>query len=149
MAQTFSSLIVHVVFSTKWRARSISKEIRAPLWAYMGGIVRNIGLKPILINGVTDHVHLLLGMVPVVSISECVRVVKSNSSGWIHESRPSCRFAWQDGYAAFSVSRSDLDRIYRYIAAQEEHHRKISFHEELLAMLRSHNIAFDERYLLG
>lgn len=119
------------------------------MWAYMGGIVRNIGLKPILINGVTDHVHLLLGMVPVVSISECVRVVKSNSSGWIHESRPSCRFAWQDGYAAFSVSRSDLDRIYRYIAAQEEHHRKISFHEELLAMLRSHNIAFDERYLLG
>lgn len=89
-------------------------------------------------------------MVPAVSISEWVHVLKSNSSKWMHDNWPHYRpFAWQDGYAAFSVSLSDLDQLYRYIVSQEQHHRKISFREELLALLRRHKIAFDERYLLG
>ncbi|HEV8129902.1 MAG TPA: IS200/IS605 family transposase [Acidobacteriota bacterium] len=148
MAQTFTSLIYHVVFSTKNRVGLIRPEIRAALFAYMGGIIRNLRAKPILINGVDDHAHALVGAPPTLCISDLVGKVKSNSTGWIHQEWPKLsHFGWQDGYAAFTVCRSDLNRVYRYIAQQEQHHQRVSFKDELRRLLRQHGIEFDERYL--
>ncbi len=148
MAQTFTSLIYHVVFSTKNRIPCLKSDIRAALFAYMGGIIRNLNGKPILINGVDDHTHALVGAPPTLCVSEFVGKLKSNSCGWVHDKWPKLwHFGWQDGYAAFTVCRSDLNRVYRYIAQQEQHHRRVSFKDELRRLLRDHRIEFDERYL--
>src|SRR2546425_12907273 len=107
MAQTFTSLLYHIVFSTKNRAPFLKPEIRPPLFAYMGGIIRNLKAKPILINGVEDHAHALVGAPPTLCVSEFVGKLKSNSCGWIHEKGPRLQcFGWQEGYAAFTVCRS-------------------------------------------
>ena len=101
-----------------------------------------------LINGTADHVHLLLRLPPTVSVSEAMRVLKTNSSRWIHEKWKSRRaFGWQIGYAAFSVSQSNASAVLQYIAAQEEHHRKVSFQQELVGFLKKHGIEYDERYI--
>jgi REP element-mobilizing transposase RayT len=114
----------------------------------MGGIIRNLKGKALLINGMVDHVHLLFDLPPSICISEALRIIKANSSGWVHEKWPSRQnFAWQIGYAAFSVSQSNVRQVYNYIANQEKHHRKVSFKEELLAFLKKHNIQYDERFI--
>jgi REP element-mobilizing transposase RayT len=148
MAQTFTSLLYQIVFSTKGRIPYLKSELRPDVFAYMGGILRNLGAKPILINGPEDHSHALVAIPPRLSVSEVVGKLKSNSSGWVHARWPRMpEFGWQDGYAAFTVSRSDLDQVYRYIAQQEEHHKRVSFKDELRRLLREHGIDFDERYL--
>ena len=148
MAQTYTSLLYQIVFSTKGRLPYLKSEIRPDLFAYMGGILRNLGAKPILINGPEDHAHALVGIPPRLCVSEVVGKLKSNSSGWVHNRwRGMPEFGWQDGYAAFPVSRSDLARVYRYIATQEQHHARVSFKDELRNLLREHGIEFDERYL--
>jgi putative transposase len=148
MAQTFTNLLVHCIFSTKGRAPAIHPDIAPKLFAYMGGIVRSIdGVAP-LINGVADHVHLLLSLPPTLCVSDAMRVVKTNSSKWLHEEWPAHgEFAWQNGYGAFSVSRSNVEAVSAYIAKQEEHHRRMTFQEELLALLKKHGIDYDERYI--
>ena len=136
MSHTYTDLLFHVVFSTKGRARLISDEIRADLLAYIGGVVRKSGGKALLVNGLSDHVHMLVRLPADVPIAECLRLVKANSSKWVHEKWPARGdFAWQIGYAAFTVSLSQRDRVYRYIRDQEEHHRKQSFAEEMAALL--------------
>jgi len=148
MPHSYSSLLVHVVFSTKGRARWIDANIRPDLFAYMGGIIRKIGGKARLINGVEDHVHMLISLPADVAVSECLRIVKANSSRWVHQKFPGHRrFEWQTGYGAFSVSSSNEKQVIKYIQDQERHHRGMTFEEEFIALLQKHGIAFDERYL--
>ena len=148
MAHTFIHLSVHIVFGTKGRTRSITPAIKADLHAYLGGIIREEGCKAVSINGMEDHVHLLVTLSATKAISDLMRVVKTNSSRWVHEKWPECSgFGWQQGYGAFSVSRSAMKDVEEYIARQEEHHRKLSFQEEFVALLKKHDIAYDERYI--
>ena len=148
MPHAFTNLLTHIIFSAKDRAPLMGPEVRARLFEYMGGIVRELGGKALSINGAPDHVHLLLWLPATVALSDAMRLLKTNSSRWVRESGLSRRpFAWQNGYAAFSVSQSAASEVQRYIANQEEHHRKVSFKEELLAYLKKHGIEYDERYL--
>ena len=148
MAQTFTNLFVHAIFSTKERRPLLKAAIRPRLYSYMGGIVRDLGGKALIINGTSDHVHLLLSMPATISIADMMRIVKSKSSRWVQEQFASGgRFGWQAGYGAFSVSHSNLQAVKEYIARQEEHHRKWSFQDELLSFLRKQGIAYDERYI--
>lgn len=147
MAHTYTRLLTHVIFSTKDRQPSMTDEIRPRLFPYMGGIVRDLHGTPILINGPIDHVHLLLALPPTLALSDLMRVLKTNSSKWTHETFPSASdFGWQSGYAAFSVSESNVAAVERYIANQEQHHKTVSFQEEYLAFLKRHGIAYDPRY---
>lgn len=148
MPHSFSSLLVHAVFSTKDRIRYIDDELRSNLFPYIGGILRGIGATARIVNGTEDHVHMLVGVPADVSVSECMRVVKANSSRWVHERTPRHRgFAWQTGYGAFAVSASNEKAVVDYIRRQEEHHRRISFQEEFVALLRKHRVPFDEKFL--
>ena len=148
MPSTYTSLHYHIIFSTKQRRPFITSDLGPRLYDYIGGIIRHE--KGILrcAGGVADHVHLLATLPPTRAISDWMRVIKSNSSGWIHETFPDQRaFGWQDGYGAFTVSKSGLADVERYIAGQEEHHRRVSFKEEFVEFLRRNEIEYDERYL--
>jgi len=150
MPHSFSNLLVHALFSTKDRVRSMDAELRSNLFPYMGGILRELGATGRLINGAADHVHILLNLPADLSVAECMRVVKANSSRWVNETSARQRgFAWQTGYAAFTVSASNEDAVLRYIRDQERHHRRISFQEEFVALLRKHRVPFDEKFLRG
>jgi REP element-mobilizing transposase RayT len=143
MPHTFTNLLAHVVFSTKDRLPLINAEAQPRLHSYMGGILRELKVTPLIVNGVADHVHMLVGLPPAASVSDTLRILKTNSSRWMHETygKP---FAWQSGYGAFSVSQSNLAAVREYIARQEEHHRRMNFKEEFVSLLRRHNVEFDE-----
>lgn len=149
MSHTYSLLLYHIVFSTKERRPTITPSLEPDLHAYLGGIVREIGGRPLAVGGVADHVHLLVQLPPRIAPADAARVVKTNSSKWVHEERLEPGFRWQDGYAAFSVSESGRDRLTRYITfrGQAEHHRKQTFQEELIELLERHGIKYDPRYL--
>jgi len=150
MASTFTNLLYHIVFSTKDRVPSIHESLRERLYEYMGGILRGEGGVLLEIGGIPDHVHLLVKLKSDMPVAEIVRLSKSNSSKWVNESNGSTgRFAWQTGYAAFSVSESQVARVRRYIQNQESHHAQVSFRDELITLLKKHRIEYDERYLLG
>ena len=148
MAQTFTNLLSHLIFSTKERVPNIRSEFKPDLHAYMGGIIRNLEGQALIVNGTADHAHLLVWLPPTLAIADALRVLKANSSRWAHETYPAQKaFAWQAGYGAFSVSQSNAPAIVKYIQDQERHHRKMSFQEEFLAFLKKNNIAYDERYI--
>lgn len=148
MANTYTQLYVQIVFAVKGRQRMISEKIRDSLEKYMCGIVTNNGSKPLAIYCNPDHVHLLIGLNPSISISEMARDVKANSSKWINEKGFfSGKFRWQEGFGAFSYSKSQIDGVIRYILNQPEHHKRASFKEECLGMLKRADIEYDERYL--
>jgi putative transposase len=148
MAHTYTDLLVHVIFSTRDRVPLLDAELKPRLFAYMGGIVRELGATALLINGPTDHVHILLLLPAKIGLSEIIGKMKANSSGWVHREFPAKRnFAWQIGCGAFSVSHSQKQSVLDYIANQEEHHRKVSFQEEFVAFLKKHEIEYDEKYL--
>jgi putative transposase len=148
MSHTHTFLATHIVFSTKDRLPMITPDLKPKLWAYMNGIIGNIGGKALAINGIADHAHLLVLLPPTLATAEALRALKANSSKWVHENqREQSKFAWQSGYAAFSVSKSGIKDVVRYVENQEEHHRKFSYQEELLALLHKHDIEFDERYI--
>ena len=148
MGHTASNILVHSIFSTKLRAPLITADIADDLRSYIGGIIREMGGRALAINGVSDHIHMLVRVPPARSIAELMRVVKTNSSKWVHEKWPErASFAWQSGYGAFSVSESNIAAVEEYIAQQESHHKKQSFQEEFLAFLKKNNIAYDERYI--
>lgn len=148
MAHSFANLLTHVIFSTKGRAALIDVEIADRMFAYMGGIVREVNGVALMINGVADHVHILMKTPAMLSIADAMRLIKTNSSRWVHETWPTRRaFAWQTGYAAFSVCLSNVAEVQRYIAEQPEHHQKRTFLQELVAFLEKHGIPYDERYL--
>ena len=148
MGHTYTSLLSHVIFSTKDRLPYLREDRGNDVFAYMGGIVRKLNASAIGINGIEDHVHMLVRLPPSLSTAKAVEIVKTNSSRWIHERRVLHRtFGWQSGYAAFSVSESKMDEVSKYIRAQQEHHRKATFQEELIAFLERAHIQYDDRYL--
>lgn len=150
MPGSYTKLLYHIVFSTKGRRALIKPDVQARIHEYMGGIVRGNGGVALQIGGMPDHVHLLVRWRADESVSAMVRLIKSNSSKWIHETISDMQsFAWQEGYSAFTVSESQVDAVRRYIANQEEHHRGRSFGEELVALLAAHSVEYDARYLLG
>ena len=148
MANTYTALYYHLIFSTKHRQRWIERGSESRIWSYLGGIARENKMTAIQIGGTEDHVHLLLGAPPTVALSKALQLLKGGSSKWIHETFPGLRdFAWQDGYGAFTVSKSNVDKVIRYIENQHEHHRTRTFQEEFLEFLKRHGIEYDERYL--
>jgi REP element-mobilizing transposase RayT len=148
MAHTYTHLLIHVVFGTEERAPLIAHEMRGELYAYMGGTIREMGAVLLAMNSMPDHVHMLVSVPASLAVANLVRAAKANSSRWIHQRWPErLKFAWQQGYGAFSVSESATSQVERYIRTQEEHHRTLSFEDEFRELLKKHNIAFDERYL--
>ncbi len=137
---------MHLIFSTKLRLPLVSRDIRSGLFAYLGGIVRELRGTALTINGTCDHVHMLIRIRPAQSIADLACVVKANSSGCIRK-KGHKEFAWQAGYGVFSVSESNVAAVTKYIAAQEEHHKKRSFQEEFVAFLKKNKLAYDERYI--
>lgn len=125
----------------------IAEAWRPRLHEYLGGIVRGLDATALEIGGVKDHVHLLVRLKPVHRIDYFLRDMKADSSGWIHKQGLSKEFSWQRGYGAFTVSESQIGNVRRYIANQEEHHRKVTFEDEFKALLKAHNIEFDEKFL--
>jgi putative transposase len=148
MGHSFSSLLTHVVFSTKDRRPQIDSELKERLFPYMSGILREVGAKTLIVNGPADHVHLLVRLPATKCLADVIRILKTNSSRWVHETFPHQKnFGWQTGYGAFSVSESNRDTVYNYIANQEEHHRKKSFQEEFITFLKKHGMEYEEKYL--
>ena len=150
MANTFTSLHYHIIFSTKNRQRWITSEFDQRIWQYLGGIARDNDMHARQIGGVEDHVHIVVGISPTIAVSKAVQLLKGTSSKWIHETFLSLGdFQWQDGYGAFTVSKSGLIDVVKYVTDQREHHRTRTFQEEYLAFLKKHGIGFDERYVWG
>ena len=146
MGHTLTNVLVHVVFSTKNREKSLTASIRKRLHAYLARAVNDEGGRAFAVNGGLEHVHLLVRLPPTVSLSDLMRKLKSNSSAWLRRGfLPS--FAWQRGYSAFSVSYSQYSSVYEYIESQEDHHRRRTFEEELTSLLKRNEIEYDERYL--
>ena len=149
MANTYTKLNIHIVFHVKSTGICIKKEDLPKIFAYIGGVIRNIGGYPITVGGIENHIHILATMPKTMSVSEFVQKIKANSSRWIktldkyYES-----FAWQEGYGAFCVSPSLLKKTIRYIETQEQHHHEISVRDEFIQFLKENGIEFDERYLL-
>ncbi len=136
------------MFSTKERRPFIAPELQKHLWPFLGGIARQNKMTAMEIGGVADHIHILLSLPATIPISKAMQLIKGGSSKWIHETFPDQRlFSWQEEYGAFSVSVSQLDKTIAYIRGQPEHHRKISFQEEFLMLLKKHGVEYDERYL--
>ena len=148
MPRSYTNLIYHIVFSTKDRRPLITSEREERLYEYIGGIIRGLGGILLIINGVDDHVHVLAKLRPDRSVSDVLRDLKANSSGWMHDVFPDAKdFSWQNGYGAFTVSFSQVEKVRRYIASQEIHHSEHSFQDEFVSLLRANEIEFDERYL--
>ena len=146
MSHTSGNILLHFIFSTHQRRPFIKPEFRDDLFAYLGGIVREMDGTALIINGEPDHVHMLIRARPAHSAAEIARVVKTNSSRWVRD-KHSARFGWQTGYGVFSVSESNVAVVTEYIAGQQEHHKKHSFQEEFVAFLKKNHIEYDERYI--
>ncbi len=147
MSSTYLSLHYHLVFSTKNREALIMPEWRARLHDYLGCAIRGLGGYPEGVGGIADHVHLLVGLKAIHSLADVMRELKKASSTWVHNEIGLPAFAWQEGYAAFTVSATSRDGVRHYIANQEEHHRVKSFREELVEMLSKAGIKYDPIYL--
>jgi REP element-mobilizing transposase RayT len=148
MANTYSQLLVQVIFAVKGRQNLILKSWKDELCKYITGITSNKNQKMLCINSVRDHIHILIGLKPDVAISSLVRDIKNNSSNFINERKfVSGRFAWQTGFGAFTYSNSQLDRVVKYILNQENHHLKKSFKEEYIEFLKKFMVDYDEKYL--
>ncbi|WPR72163.1 IS200/IS605 family transposase [Flavobacterium sp. NG2] len=147
MANTYHQVYLQVVFAVKYREAVIADEWRSTLLGVIGNLINETGCKTIIVNGVEDHVHCFLGLKPTVSISELMKTVKAKSSKYINDhSLTSSRFEWQEGYGVFSYSHSQMGAVYKYIANQEDHHKRQSFHDEYLDFLNKFEIPFDARY---
>ncbi|MGO8731279.1 MAG: IS200/IS605 family transposase [Terriglobia bacterium] len=146
MAHAYTNLLTHALFGTKDRQPLIRTDMKCDLYAYMGGIITNLRGKPVLINGPKDHVHLLFVLPASLSLADLMEKLKANSSKWANERSPRGAFSWQTGYTAFSVSQSKLSEVKAYIAHQEEHHRKLTYQEEVVALLKKHGVEFDPRF---
>lgn len=148
MPNTYTQIYIQVVFAVKGRQNLISKQNREEVHKYMTGIVQNREQKLLSVFAMPDHTHLLIGLKPSIAISDLVRDIKAGSSLFINEKRwIGGKFQWQEGYGAFSNSRSQVDSVIKYILNQEEHHRKVTFREEYIDFLKKFEIDFDEKYL--
>jgi len=150
VAKTYTSLNYHLAFSTKNREPWIAQSIEDRIWAYTGGVARKHKMTTLQIGGIEDHIHALIVAPPTLSPSQIAQYLKGDSSKWIHEEFPKLRgFEWQDGYGAFTVSKSQIPEVIKYIRNQREHHRKKTFQEEYLELLQKHGVDYDETYLWG
>ncbi len=148
MANTFTQLYIHIVFSTKHREPIIAKSYQEELHKYITGIVRNQNQKLIAINSMPDHIHILIGLKPTITISDLVRDIKRDSSAFVNEKRLAMgHFGWQEGYGGFSYGHSQLDSIIQYIQNQEQHHRVRTFKEEYLELLDKFHVEYDPKYV--
>lgn len=148
MADTYSQIYIHVVFAVKGRQNLISAKWEDELFSYITGIIKNKGQKLIRINGVSDHLHLLIGIKPDIALSDLVRDIKSNSSRFINEKGwINGRFEWQQGFGAFSLSHSHLTSTIKYIEHQKEHHKKSTFKEEYEELLKMYEVEYKPQYL--
>ena len=150
MANTYTSLHYHVIFSTKNRYPWLVPHIEQRVWKFIGGIARARKMTALQVGGVEDHIHALVTAPPTIAPFEIAKYLKGGSSKWIHDEFPRLsKFGWQDGYGAFTVSKSKIPEVIRYIQNQREHHRKQTFQEEYRDFLRANGIDYDERYLWG
>ena len=148
MAGTFSQIYIQVVFAVNGRESLLQKPWRDEVFKYMAGIIKEKSQKPIIVNGVTDHVHLFVGLKPAMALSDLVREVKNNTTNFINDRKfLRGKFSWQEGYGGFSYAHSQLDAVYQYILNQEEHHKKKTFKQEYLDLLQKFEIEHDEKYL--
>ena len=148
MAHSYTSILIHYVFSTKNREKIMTVELQERLWPYMGGIARENNMKALAIGGIEDHVHLLISLPSTLSIAKAIQLIKGGSSKWVHDTFPNYNnFKWQEGYGAFSVSISRTKDLIIYINMQKEHHYKKSFQEEYVSFLEEHVIDYDKRYV--
>lgn len=150
MANTYTQIYIQVVFAVSSRLSLIRNEHKEEIYKYIAGIIRNDGHKLIAINGMSDHLHILLGLKPDMALSDLVRDIKTNSSKFINQKRlTSGKFSWQEGYGAFSYGHSQLDTIIRYIQNQEQHHSRRSFKDEYLTLLKKFRIDFESKYVFN
>jgi len=148
MANTFSQIYIQTVFAVSGRLSLITSDFKEELHKYITGIVQKQGQKLIRINGMSDHLHILIGLKPAMALANLVRDIKSDSSEWVNRKKLARgKFAWQEGYGAFSYGHSQLDTIVRYIMNQEKHHRRRSFKDEYLTLLRKFEVEFKEEYV--
>lgn len=148
MAQTLVSLKVHVVFSTKDRRPMITPDIEPELYAYLGGVMRNLESRCLAAGGTNNHVHLLVSQAKNLALSKLMEEIKKSSSRWIKTKGPELRtFGWQDGYGAFSIGQSQVEALQQYIARQKERHKKQTFEEELVMLLKRYRVPYEERYI--
>ena len=148
MAHTYTNILLHALFSTKDRQPWLAPEIREEVFCYLGGTLNELRGQSLLVNGPSGHVHMLFDQPRTLSIATVMEKLKANSSGWVKERWADRHyFGWQTGYAAFSVSKSHVEQVKRYISNQEEHHRKVSFQEEVLTFLKKQGVEYDPRYV--
>lgn len=148
MAGTYSQIYIQIVFAVQGRQNLLQKEWRSEVFKYMAGIIKNKGQKPIIVNGVDDHVHVFVELKPAMALSDLVRDVKNNSTNFINENHwVKGKFSWQEGYGAFSYGHSQMETVYNYILNQETHHTKQTFKDEYVDFLKKFEIEHDFKYL--
>ena len=148
MAGSYSQIYIQYVFAVKGRQNLLQKPWREEVFKYISGIIKGKNQKPIIVNGVSDHVHVFVGLKPAMPIPDLIRDIKNNSSNFINENKwVNGKFSWQEGYGVFSYSHSQIDKVYRYIANQEAHHEKKTFKDEYIDFLVKSGIDYDEKYL--
>ena len=148
MAGTFSQLYIQVVFAVKGRENLIVNPWKDELYKYISGIIKGKEQKPIIVNGMPDHIHAFIGLKPSIAISDLVRDIKNNSSKFINERKlVRGKFSWQEGYGVFSYSHSHIQNVYEYILNQQEHHKKKTFRDEYIDFMRKFEIEYNEKYL--
>ncbi|WP_125721535.1 IS200/IS605 family transposase [Flavobacterium ustbae] len=148
MANTYTQIHIHFVFAVKYRQAAIHESWKNELYKYISGIIKNHNHKLLGINGMADHVHILIGIRPAQSISDLMKTIKQNSSKWINENKfTATHFEWQEGYGAFSYSKSQLSAVINYIELQEQHHKRKSFKEEYISFLEKFEVDYDEKFI--
>ena len=148
MSDSYTNLLFHIIFSTKNRRPLITLDLEPQLYDYIGGIIRGLGGICLELNGTEDHIHLLAKLRPDRALSDVLRELKANASGWMHEVFPELKdFSWQRGYGAFTVSQSNVERVREYIRRQKEHHTNVSFRDEFIQFLKANGIEYDERFV--
>lgn len=148
MANTYTQIHIQLVFAVQNRASLIKDSWKDEMYKYMTGIIQNKDHKMLQINSMPDHIHILIGLRPTQALDELVKVVKQESTNWINDQKfTPKKFNWQEGYGAFSYTKSDVPRVIKYIQNQENHHREIKFLDEYVEMLKVHEIDYDEKYL--
>ena len=148
MANTYHQIYLHTVFAVKYRQAVITKDWKSTLLGVIGNLINENNCKAIIVNGVEDHMHCFFGMKPVMPVSELMKAVKAKSSKYINDNllTPE-RFEWQEGYGVFSYGQSQVDRVYKYIQNQEEHHKKQTFRNEYVGLLKKFQVPYDEQYI--
>ena len=148
MANTYSNLFYHIVFSTKRRENFIRQDVENRIWSYIGGVMRKHKLTALQVGGIENHIHALIVAPPTIAPSQIAKWLKGDSSKWIHEEFPDLRkFVWQDGFGVFSVSKSNAPKVVEYIKNQRQHHLKQSFEDEYIELLKLHGVEYDPKYL--